>query len=224
MGTDPEPAIETRSFSEQAYKYLCDRIIEGAINYGDTINIKLLAEELSVSPMPIREAVKRLEIEGVITIKPRSTCFLKIPTRESILSALELRELIEIHCVETVFSRVRAQELETFAEIIQAMEPIACGKQGPKHIKEYVKLDCRFHTELCRLASNEFIDKFYREVSLHLTMKYIYEIGVPPDIVGTFRDHREIVETLRKNSIQAVSLIKKHLQRSRENVLNGGLL
>lgn len=62
----PTGIIETRSLSEQVYQYLCLRIIEGSISYGEILNIKQIASTLSVSPMPVREAVKRLEHEGIV--------------------------------------------------------------------------------------------------------------------------------------------------------------
>ncbi|MCK9288376.1 MAG: GntR family transcriptional regulator, partial [Sphaerochaetaceae bacterium] len=69
--------IEKRSLAEQVYHYLCDSIIGGRFNYGDTLSTKQLADELSVSMMPIREALKRLEVDGLVEIKPRSMCVLK---------------------------------------------------------------------------------------------------------------------------------------------------
>ena len=68
------------------------------------------------------------------------------------------------------------------------------------------------------------IDKSYRETSLHLNMRHIYNLSIPPDIPRTFREHVELVEALAQNSRRAVTIIKRHLARSRRNVLQGALL
>lgn len=64
-GTDKQK----RSLTEQVYHYLCDSIIGGQFNYGDMFSTKQLAQELSVSMMPIREALKRLEVGGLVEIR-----------------------------------------------------------------------------------------------------------------------------------------------------------
>lgn len=216
-------AIETRCLGEQIYDYLCDRIIDGAYAYGDTLNIKLLAEQLNTSSMPVREAVKRLENEGVVVIKPRSTCYLKIPTKDSVMSALDMRELLEIHCIKSVYGRIDRDRLVPFDEILREMRKIVFGNHGGSRISEYQKWDRRFHTELCRLTANEYLVKFHKEISLHMSMSFIYDIAVPPDLEGTLADHKAIVEKLRENSPEAVTLLKSHLHKSRRNVVSGRL-
>jgi DNA-binding GntR family transcriptional regulator len=215
--------IETRSLGEQIYNHLCNQIIEGAVNYGECLNIKLIAKELGVSPMPVREAIKRLETENMVFIKPRSTCLIQIPTKESILNALDMRELIEIHCVRTVYPGTTQAKLEPLASIIRRMGTIVKSGSNPEAVKEYIKCDRQFHIELCKLACNAFIDKFYREIGLHLNMNFIYDIAIPPDIIGTYHQHEDLVNLLARNSEESVSVIMKHLQRSRQNVLSGRL-
>jgi DNA-binding GntR family transcriptional regulator len=214
---------ETRSLAEQVYQSLCNRIIEGSINYGECLNIKLIAREMNVSPMPVREAIKRLEMEGLVIVKPRSTCLVRIPTRKSILSALDMRELLEIHCAEAIYPTVDAGRLKTLRGITQTMRESVEKANQPQVMKEYIKLDRQFHTELCSIAENDFIDKAYRETNLHLNMSFIYNVSIPPDVAGTYQAHVELVEALARNSKLAVSIIKKHLRRSRQNVLSGAL-
>ena len=210
------------SLAEQAYRHLCNRIIEGSIEYGESLNIRQIAAYLRMSSMPVREAMKRLEIEGVVTIKPRSVCRVKIPTRQSILSALEMRELLEIHCVETHYPTVTAAELRDLHRLVETMKAITAERTPP--VKRYIAVDREFHTRLCALAQNDYIDKSYRETSLHLNMRHIYSLSIPPDIPRTFREHAELVEALAQNSRRAVAIIKRHLARSRRNVLQGALL
>jgi DNA-binding GntR family transcriptional regulator len=91
----------------------------------------------------------------------------------------------------------------------------------PADIRRYIAVDREFHTELCALAQNHSIDKSYRETSLHLNMRHIYNLSVPPDIRRTYREHAELVDALSRHSRQAVSIIKGHLVRSRRHVLQG---
>lgn len=91
--------IDTSSLVDRVYEYLLDQIVTGAINYGDNISIKQIAAELNVSTMPVREAVKRLEFEQVVSIKPRSSCRVRKPSRKMIMEVYELREVLELYAV-----------------------------------------------------------------------------------------------------------------------------
>ena len=216
-----KPAGGKGSLAEQAYRHLCNRIIDGSIDYGESLNIREIAARLHMSSMPVREALKRLEMEGVVTIKPRSVCRVRTPTRQSILSALEMRELLEIHCVETMYRIADGARLRRLRRLVAAMKGIAGGGAKPTEVRRYITVDREFHTALCAIAQNHYIDKSYRETSLHLNMRHIYSLSVPPDIRRTYREHAELVEALSRHSRQAVAIIKGHLARSRQNVLEG---
>jgi DNA-binding GntR family transcriptional regulator len=211
------------SLAEQAYRHLCNRIIEGSIDYGESLNIRQIAERLNISSMPVREAMKRLEMEGVVTITPRSVCRVRIPTRQSILNALEMRELLEIHCVETIYPTIGSAQLRSLRRLVGTMKGIAEDRTRSPQVKRYIAVDREFHTQLCAIAQNAYIDKSYRETSLHLNMRHIYNLSIPPDIPRTYREHAELVQALSRNSRQAVTIIKRHLVRSRQDVLEGSL-
>ncbi|MFQ3621511.1 MAG: GntR family transcriptional regulator [Spirochaetales bacterium] len=216
-----DPVLETRSLGEQVYQYLCAQIIEGNLNYGEILSIKQIASNLKVSPMPVREAIKRLELEGVVTIHPRSRCEIKIPTKKSIQDALEMRELLETHCIESLFNKLNLSDLQPLYGILENMRTIVARGQGPEEVKEYIRWDREFHTELCRLTRNDYLIKFYKEISLHLNMNYIYNIAIPPNIATTLEHHSQIVEALARHSPDAIEIMKIHLERSKQNVLEG---
>ena len=219
MKEEQAPIIEKRSLAEQVYNYLCDSIIGGRFSYGETLSTKELAKELNVSMMPIREALKRLEFEGLVEIKPRSMCVLKTPTKQTILSAIAVRELLEVYSVKTVYQSIKPQRLGLLKEIIKAME--AALAQSPPDFRTYIRYDWHYHSELCSLCDNEFIIRSYKELNLHLNMSYMYDIGIKPNYTQTFQDHIDLIEALERNDYRAVEIIEKHLQISKKNILSG---
>ncbi len=220
---DGSPEIVYPRLSERVYDYLCNQVIEGAIRYGERVSIKALSERLKVSTMPVRDALKMLETEGVVQIIPRSSCVFKVPTRKSTLDAFAMREMLELQSMEAIYASIGREELARLGGIVQTMGQALEESPGPEDIRRYIDLDRAFHTELCALSRNEYLVKFYREVSLHLNMTFTYRIGVEPDIAGTYADHRRIVELLRKHSPEVLDLLKGHLERSREEIVNGRL-
>lgn len=214
---------ESRSLGDQVYEYLSDQIIRGNIQYGDRLNIKTMAAELNVSPMPIRDALKRLEMEKLVIIKPRSTCYVRVPTKGITLEAVEARRMLEVFAIQHVYSRVTAEELSNLKSILDEMGSLVrrtVGMRTRAVIEEYIEEDRRFHTEICALARNEYINRFYRETSIHLNMSFRYGVGVCHGIDATYRDHQEICRYLSENSEKAVHVIEAHLLHSKQNILN----
>lgn len=219
MQQESEPVIERRSLAEQVYAYLCNSIRSGKLKYGQTIPTKSLAQELQISMMPVREAIKRLEVDGLVEIKPRSMCVLRTPTKETILSAISAREMLEVFSVQSIYQTVEAEDLAGLRGIIEHMRAAISGEKID--LKTYIAYDWQFHAALCDLARNEFIGRFYRELNIHLNMNYMYDIGIKPNISQTFRDHIDLVDALAEHAPSAVDIIRKHLDISRRNILSG---
>lgn len=214
---------ENLSLGDQVYEYLSEQIIRGNIQYGDRLNIKTIAAELNVSPMPIRDALKRLEMENIVIIKPRSTCYIRVPTKRITLEAVETRRMLEVFALREVYPRVTAAELSNLKSILDEMGKLVdrtVGRRSRAVIEEYIDEDRRFHTEICALARNEYINRFYRETSMHLNMSFRYGVGVCHGIEATYRDHQEICRNLSENSEKAVNVLEAHLLQSRQNILN----
>ncbi len=211
------------SLSDRVYEYLSNQIIDGNIKYGERLNIKEISEQLNVSTMPVRDALKKLEMENIVRIKPRSNCVVTVPTKKSILDAVEMREVLELHATNLIYRTIAENELHPIYEIVDEMKIMTEGTPSSDKINRYIYLDLLFHTELCNLAGNEYLKKFYREVNLHLNMTFIYRIGIPPDIHETFKDHKRIAETLSENSPESLDLLEAHLKRSRGHIVQGKL-
>jgi len=212
-----------RSLSDQVYDYLADQIIRGKMGYGDKLNIKRIAAQLEMSSMPIRDAIKRLEQENIVVVKPRSNCYVRMPTKKATLDAIESRRMVETFAVTSIYPHVSQLELSQLRRVLESMRPIAsasAAEKDRKRLEEYIELDRQFHTELCSLARNDYIDRFYREISMHLSMSFSYGIGVCHGLESTFAEHEAIVSHLLDHSPMAVTVLKEHLLRSRENIVS----
>ncbi len=208
------------SLSDEVYTYLELKLISGQLKYGDTLNIKQLAGQLGVSTIPIRDALKRLEHEGVVVIQPRSSCYVAEPSQKDVLDAFELREVIEMQAIRSIYRIITEEELAELEETVQQMQEILTHPPESQ-LTQYIQLDSRFHNLLCELAGNRFLSKFYHELYLHLNMTEIYGIGGPPDIESTYEIHRSILTGLKNNSAEAIEWLQRHLEQGRKNLTEG---
>ena len=218
-----EDQIDTRNLSEKVYDYLTNKILEGSIAYGEKMNPKMIAEKLNVSITPVREAIKRLEVEGIITIFPRSNCTVKMPTRSSMLDAFEMREVFEKYALEKIYTLVTPEDLDNMKLYVNQMDTCLPINRDESRMAEYVKYDQLFHQEFCILAGNGNLLKMYRTNMLQLNIAMTFRAGIQPDMKQVNRDHRMIFELLLKNSKKAVEVLMRHLNQCRLNMIKGQL-
>ncbi len=222
----PSPGLSTgdgKSLSGRVYNHLRDQLERGNIRYGDKLNIKRIAAQLGVSSMPIRDAIKRLEQEHIVVVNPRSHCFVRVPTKQDILDAVDARRMIEHFALSTYISHVRLSALTGLDAIIDSMRSVTerdCEGRVPECLREYIELDRRFHQELCELSGNDYVIRFYHIVNMHLSMSFSYGMGVCHGIEATFAEHEAIVKYIKAHSKEALGVLDDHLMRSRRNILN----
>jgi DNA-binding GntR family transcriptional regulator len=207
-------AADTLSLVDRVYETLLDRIITGAIRYGDTISIKKVAAELSVSSMPVREAMKRLEFEGVVSIKPRSACRLRRPTRKMILEVYELREALEAFAVTRRQGDIDPATFQRMREIVEQMRRLSSEPDADVREKMAIELDRRFHTEIMGLAGNELLNTFSRQLSLHVNMTLMHEKTYHSLEKEWAEMHAEILACLQSDPPRAVRMIREHFARA----------
>ncbi len=214
--------IDTRSLVDRVYEYLLNRIITGGIKYGDLINLKKVAAELSISTMPVREAVKRLELEQVVDVKPRSHCRVRRPSRRMILEVYDLREALELYSVQKVLGKVPPETLQSLRGIVEDMRAVSAIRDMAAREARAIELDRLFHSELCAMAGNEFLNGFYRQLSLHVNMTLIHEKTYHRLESEYPESHAEILRCLEGDAPHALAVLRQHFRNVTDLLLSNG--
>ena len=202
--------IETRSLVEQVYAHLLGRITTGAIRYGETLDLKRIADELGVSTMPVREAVKRLEYERVVSIKPRSSCRVCQPSGRTISDVYELRIALEYFAVGKCRGKLPPRARGRLHAIVDAMRSLQREPDTPARRLQAIALDREFHTEICSLAGNDFLDAIYRQLTVHVNMTLIHARTYRQLKPGWAEVHAEILRCLEHEPSRAVPALQRH--------------
>lgn len=212
--------IFTETFSQQIYNYLRDSILGGDYKCGDVINAKNVATEMGVSMMPVREALKHLEQTGLVDIKPRSMCLVRTPSKKTIISAMKMRELLEVYCIKQIYRTIEPDKLQVLKKYNSNMaEALDKGQDG---LKDFIFNDWKFHCELCDLADNEFISSFYPELYIKVNMGTMYKLSQKGiDFRIFYDDHRRLINAIEQHSPEAVDIIETHMKNSQKNIMSG---
>lgn len=148
--------IRTESFADMAYRSIRDSIVKGRFEQGERLVEVRLAEDLGVSKAPIREALKRLADERLVSEKPRSGAFVRTLVHEDFVNIYNMRLAIEGLAVRLV---VRGRSpLGDLERLIEEMGRAAASG----HVDELADADVAFHEELCAMTGNEYLEATFR--------------------------------------------------------------
>lgn len=200
--------------TDEVYESLKTAIMNGDIPPGGRVNIDALARDLQVSQTPLREALARLESDGLVTktaLKGYSVS--PVLTRTDFEDLYQLRLLLEpwaaARCAERVGAAGRAR-----LEAEMASCPEASPEGGYEEYRRMTEHDQRFHGLIAQLAGNKAVQTAFERTHCHLHLFrifYAHRIGAQ-----TLQEHRRILDALRKGAPEeAEAAMRDHLEASR---------
>lgn len=167
----------TRSaLSDETYSAIRDLVLNHEIEPGARVNIDALALLLGVSPTPVREALARLEADGLVVKTP-----MRGYTTSSLLSARQFLELTELRLLleswtarESALHAGESAAAELRAELAAARKLLASTAEGPEIFRVLAEHDVRFHSLIAELSGNRLIAQAFERLHYHLHTVRIY--------------------------------------------------
>lgn len=195
----------------EAYQSIISAVLEGTLKSGDVLQEAALGELFGVSRTPVREAIKRLESEGLAVTEGRSTRVCSMTpaaVEETFFLRLELEPLAARNAVRLPAAQVDAME--------QRVRELIVSNPGANELQRQTDLD--FHLMLGREFGNTV---FSTTVStLHRRTCVFDHTQVPQRFLSGCEEHLEIIEAVRSGNADAVeNTLRHHLERARDAVL-----
>jgi DNA-binding GntR family transcriptional regulator len=212
------PHEEPRSVPDIVYQWLRERILVGWLRPGEEIRQELLAREFGTSRVPIREALSRLQAEGLIVLRPRRGFAVTSLNRDEIVEIFELRMAVEEHAM-LIATKERTEtdvrEVETLAERMETLNP-----SGPQFLQEWMSTNRLFHTRLIECARRKRVS----EIALNLRDAIEPYIRIEANFVGrvgyAIVEHRQIVDAFKNSDSEGAARIsRKHCESTLSRLL-----
>lgn len=123
----PAPPLETRpqSLNEAVYVELRRRILWGEIVAGSTLSVRRLSEQFRVSPMPVRDAIRRLEAEELVEVTPRSSTRVSLVSPEAVREIAEVRSRLEGLAARLAVPNLTSADVKRLRELLRTMQGAA---------------------------------------------------------------------------------------------------
>ncbi len=200
--------------SEKAYSLIKEKVVTLELPPSAVIDEQLLMEELELGRTPIREALQRLDAEGLVNVVPRRGTFVSEISITDLQKIFELRIVLEGLCAGLAAERITRDELENIKLVLSDLDDLHDGNPTALMI-----IDKRFHRLLYRAADNEFLtevsDRLYDQ-SLRLWYLVLARLR---DVRHAIEQHHRILEALEAGDRhEAETLVQAHIVEFQESI------
>jgi DNA-binding GntR family transcriptional regulator len=194
-----------------------ERILEGKYGEGDHLRQDAIAAELGVSRIPVREALRQLEAEGLVVLSPHAGSVVSSLSLREIRELFEIRAVIEGDLLRRAIPRARPEDLARAAEILEEYE----AALEVEDIAAWGALNWRFHSALYAPAGRPLtmgiVHGLHLNSDRYLRMQLALARGVP----RAKEEHRAILRTVREGDAQhSVSLLSSHILGAGQTLLH----
>lgn len=204
------------STGQTAYQAVYDMIATGVLEPGDRLRETDLAQRIGLSRTPIREAIRRLEAEGIVSHEPRVGAVVKSLCQQEIVELYEMRIMLETSAAEMAAKHASLAETRTLETLNSKMLD---AKDDPAKV---AKLNRQFHTCIVRAARNRYLASSFHNLANALVVLGHTTLDTPDRVISVVRQHQAIIDALIKGDAnEAKEAMAVHMETSLDHRLLG---
>ncbi|WP_439344016.1 GntR family transcriptional regulator [Vacuolonema iberomarrocanum] len=227
-----QPIARSQSLYQQAYQALYTAILSGDMAPGERLIETQLASRFAVSRTPIREAIRQLQLKGlVMQDESGGLCVTKISVQDA-LHLYDCRIALEQLAVRNACHHAPPAMVEQMEQTLQAMHDIIVTGQASEKSKtdnssNLLDLNAQFHHLIATSSGNPWLAPLLEHVSDKLMLLRVRTLRSAEDLANIHSEHRKIFEAIAKrNEAMAAAAVTEHLVTSKERIVrcfeNGG--
>jgi DNA-binding GntR family transcriptional regulator len=206
-----------RSLFYTIYDRIKQDIVSGQLQPGEPLSEEDLAQRLQASRTPVREALRRLNHEGLVRIVPNKGAFVRVLTVRDIREIYEVREALESFAAGQAATRMSLEQISAISQLAEGL------KRRRRHLGYR---DLRDSWEMLRqaitaAADNERLNAILRMITEQVETARHYSSAPPGRIEELVLDFFNVVKALkRRDKTRAAKMLQLHLKKSKEILLD----
>jgi len=202
---------------EVIFNSLREAIIIGELRPGERLMEVQLAEKMGVSRTPVREAIRKLELEGLVNMIPRKGAHVAELSVKDIMDVLEVRASLDGLATALAAERITDDELKELRHINNQFTQYI----EKENLNGSIKKDAEFHDIIYRASRNDKLINILnnlREQVQRFRVIYLKDYNSPKNLI---KEHNDILEAISSRSVEeSRSLAKTHILNQEETILN----
>lgn len=208
------------SLHGRVFNRLREDILSGKYQENVELRENTIATELGVSRTPVREAIKQLELEGLVNIIPNKGAYVTGISEKDIHDIYVIRSYLEGLCARWACEKITDEVIEELTEVVDLAD-FYIKKGSTEHI---VELDNRFHELLYATSESKWLNHMLSDFHHYVERIRTKSLSEVKRAKESNAEHRAIVEALKaRNGEEAERLAHKHIIRTIFNINKKGL-
>lgn len=201
---------------EVVFHTLREAILTGELEPGEHLMEVKLADKLGVSRTPVREAIRKLELEGLVVMTPRRSAEVAKITKEDLIDVLEVRKVLEGLAIELSCKNRSEEDLVKLKENLKIFK-LYINKNS---VTEIATTDAQFHEIIYNSTGNRRLNQILynlREQMYRYRLEYIKDRQTRKNLI---LEHDEIIQSIEERNVErAKKAILIHIEKQEETIL-----
>ncbi len=212
--------LEVHNLSDEVYNLFRERILNQQYPPGFRFQLTAIEQQLGISRTPLKEALHRLEVEGLVEIRSRRGTFVASITTTDIAEAFDVRRVLEVYAASIAVQAATEAEIQKLSNITAQMSRLLGEHEYQAIVDQYIRLDHEFHDQLVSLAHNQRLINVYRQIDVHVQIARIRLRFARTDSLQTESEHEAILHALRvRAGPDAMQAVADHIELSKARIL-----
>jgi len=204
--------IQRQTIASMTVDALRERILRGDYPEGEPLRQDALADELGVSRIPVREALRQLEAEGLVTFSPHRGAVVSSLSLEEIVELFELRADIESDLLRRAIPRMTKEQLDRAIDVLDEFEDALRAGEATR----WGPLNWHFHSALYAPANRVFTMNLLQKLHQHSDRYFRMQVLLAHGGERANEEHRAITNAIVANDVDTA------LDRMRKHILGAG--
>lgn len=208
------------SLRGRVYKKLREDILSGVYKENEELKETTIGQELGVSRTPVREALRQLELEGLVILIPNKGAYVTGITSKDIHDIYTIRSYLEGLCAKWACEHITDAQIEALEEILYLSDFHA----RRSHYKQLVELDNKFHELIYSACGSKILNHVLSDFHQYVERVRKITLSMPSRALKSNKEHADIVEAIKKRDGQlAEALAHEHIINTIKNIDEQGL-
>jgi DNA-binding GntR family transcriptional regulator len=199
---EPTP-LRPSSLHEEVAARLRAMVFEGQLQPGQWIDELALARDWQISRTPLREALKVLASEGLMTLVPRQGCRVTELDEADAAQLFPTMAMLEGRCAFEAVQRASAADVAELERLHEGLERAAAAHD----IDAYYRINHEFHSRVQRLAGNRWLDRVTNDLRSFVRMLRGRQLQLPGRIEQSIAEHRALIDAVRRRDAAAAQRV-----------------
>ena len=218
----PLSFAEISNLADRAYYAIRENILRGTLSLGAPVSSRTLAQELGMSHLPVAQALRKLENEGLLESRPRAGTRVRVPTEQDIVDRCEVREALETHAARLCAVRASASQRRELARMAEQLDALftraSLGDNDADFLYALHSYHFDLHMKIAEYAACGALRELIEKNQI-LAFNWLYDVAshvrsLPP----TF--HRDLIRPIVAGDASAADkAMRSHVRSGRDERL-----